>query len=227
MFIHMDTVHERLRYFRETVKGLSLRELQAAVNGRLGADEALSLGTISNYERPPADGARRAGPRLEFLVALKEAFPDLRLEWVMFGDGLPTQVAERLAAPEGLEAEAAAGGGFAARVLARHPDLELLSPEGSALFMAALTRLAMGEPGAALDEEHLLELAGDLRWLLLAPLAMWGFRHSPPYDAFSDYSVALLHALMRLMPPPGRGDAIARYEGSLAPRLRRDAPVGF
>jgi len=207
--------------------GLSLRELQARVNERLGEDEALSLGTISNYERPPSDGGRRAGPRIEFLVALKRAFPELRLEWLMFGEGQPTEVAERLAAPEGLEADAAAGGGFATRVLARHPDLELLSPEASALFMAALTRLAMGERDAELDESHLLDLAGDLRWLLLAPLAMWGFRHSPPYDAFSDYSVALLHALMQLMPRPGEGDPISAYEGSLAPRLREEVPVGF
>lgn len=227
MFSFMNSVHERMRHFRETVKGLSLRELQARVNERLGEDEALSLGTISNYERPPADGARRAGPRVEFLVALKRAFPDLRLEWLMFGEGQPTEMAERLAAPEGLEAGAAAEGGFAARVLERHPDLELLSPEASALFMAALTRLAMGEPEAALDEPHLLELAGDLHWLLLAPLAMWGFRHSPPYDAFSDYCVALLHALMQLMPRAGRGDPVDAYAGSLAPRLRDDAPVGF
>lgn len=216
-----------MRYFRETVKGLSLRELQTRVNQRLGPEEALSLGTISNYERPPSGGVPRAGPRIEFLVALKRAFPELRLEWLMFGEGQPTEVAERLAAPEGLEAAAAGGEGFSRRVLARYPDLELLSPEASALFMAALTRLAMGERDAELDEAHLLELAGDLRWLLLAPLAMWGFRHSPPYDAFSDYCVAIIHALMQLMPRPGEGDPIEAYAASLAPRLRADVPVGF
>jgi len=209
------------------VEGLSLRELQTAVNRRLGEDEALSLGTISNYERPAAGGTRRAGPRVEFVVALKRAFPDLRVEWLMFGEGQPTRVAEHLSAPEGLEAGAAGGGSFAARVLARYPDLELLSPEASALFMAALTRFAMGEPGLTVDEEQLLELAGDLRWLLLAPLSMWGFRDAPPYEAFSDYSVALLHALMQLMPRPGEGDPIATYRESLCPRLRRSTPVGF
>lgn len=227
MFIFMNTVHERLRYFRETVEGLSLRELQARVNEQLGEDAALSLGTVSNYERPPDDGGRRAGPRVEFVAALGRAFPDLRIEWLVCGAGLPTRVAERLAAPEGLEADAADGEGFAGRVLARYPDLELLSPEASALFMAALTRLAMGEPDGALGEEHLLDLAGDLRWVLLAPVGMWGFRHAPAYEAFSDYCVASLHALMQLMPGPGRGDDLGGYPDSRAPRLRATEPVGF
>jgi len=134
----------------------------------------------------------------EFLAALKRAFPPLRLEWLILGDGEPTTIAERLAAPEGLETKAGSATGedpsFAARVLARHPDLELLSPEASALFMAALTRLAMGEPKLALDEKDLMQLAGDLRWLLLLPPGAWGFHHTPPYRTFSDYAVAMLHA---------------------------------
>ena len=112
-------------------------------------------------------------------------------------------------------------------MLARYPDLELLSPEASALFMAALTRLAVGEPDMALDEEQILELAGDLRWLLLLPLGLWGFRHAPPYESFSDYSVALLHALMQLMPAATRGDPAADYPGSTGPALRERVPVGF
>ncbi len=226
MFIKMDTVQNRLRYFRESVEGLSLRAFQARINAELPASESLSLGTISNYERA-ADGKRRAGPRVEFVAALKRAFPALRLEWLLSGAGQPTEVAQRLAAPEGLEARAASedrgdrGAGFAARVLARYPDLELWSPEASALFMAALTRLATGEPDMAFEEEGLLELAGDLRWLVLAPLGMWGFRHAPDYQTFSDYAVAMLHALMQLMPATGDGDPIGAYQGSVGPRLRR------
>jgi len=224
----MDTVQERLRYLRETVLGLSLREFREAINAELDPGDALSLGTISNYERPGADGVRRPGPRVEFLGALKAAFPEVRLEWVIFGGGRPTGLAERLASPEGIEGAAVSReGGFAARVLERHPDLELLAPEASALFMAALTRVAMGEHEMALDEERLLDLAGDLRWLLLLPLRMWGFRHDPPYDVFSEYSVALLHALMLLMPPPGRGDAVADYAVSTGPALRERFPAGF
>ncbi|MFV1986791.1 MAG: hypothetical protein ACC682_05900 [Gemmatimonadota bacterium] len=223
----MNTVQERLRYFRETLRSLSVREFQAAINARLPENEALSLGTISNYERPTPDGSRRPGPRVEFLAALKEAFPEVRLDWIMFGDGQPTEVAELLASPDGLEVTGGGLSGFGARVIERYPDIELLPPEGAALFMAALTRLAMGEPDKALDEDLLLELAGDLRWLLLLPARLWGFRHDPPYEVFSDYTVAMLHALMQLMPPPGAGDRIGEYAGSRTPRLRTEYPVGF
>jgi len=227
MFTHMNTVQDRLRFFRESVQGLSLRDFRVAVNACLPVEVALSLGTISNYERPSESGARRAGPRVEFLSALKEAFPEIRLEWLVLGTGQPTEIAERLASPQGLEARTAPPDGFATRVLQRYPDLELLPPEGSALFMAALTRVAMGEPEMALDEDGLLDLAGDLRWLLLIPVRLWGFRHDPPYEAFSDYTVAMLHALTQLMPPSGRGDPLAEYPDSPGPRLRTDFPVGF
>lgn len=218
MFRYMDTVQSRLRFFRKDVQGLSLRDFRGRVNAELPEHARVSLGTLSNYERE-AGGSPRAGPRAEFLAALKRAFPPLRLEWLILGDGEPTTIAERLAAPEGPS--------FAARVLARYPDLELLSPEASALFMAALTRLAMGEPKLALDEGDLIELAGDLRWLLLLPPGAWGFRHAPPYRAFSDYAVAMLHALSRLMPESGEGDPISDHPASILPRLRRFRTVGF
>ncbi|MYA33911.1 MAG: hypothetical protein F4164_08170 [Gemmatimonadales bacterium] len=209
---------------------MSLRDFRSRVNAELPEHARVSLGTLSNYERE-AGGSSRAGPRAEFLAALKRAFPSLRLEWLILGDGEPTSLAERLAAPEGLEtkAESSTGGepSFASRVLMRYPDLELLSPEASALFMAALTRLAMGEPKLALDEEDLLQLAGDLRWLLLLPAGAWGFRHAPPYRTLSDYAVAMLHALSLLMPESGEGDPIADHAASILPRLRRFRKVGF
>ena len=230
MFTCMNTVQSRLRFFRREVQRVSLREFRARVNAELPEPARVSLGTLSNYERETG-GSPRAGPRAEFLAALKRAFPPLRLEWLILGDGEPTTVAERLAAPEGLETKAGASPGaepsFAARVLAYYPDLELLSPEASSLFMAALTRLATGEPELALDEGDLVELAGDLRWLLLLPPGAWGFRHAPPYRVFSDYAVAMLHALSQLMPESGEGDPIAEHAASILPRLRRFRKVGF
>ena len=229
MFIIMNSVQSRLRYFRKA-QGLSLRALRERVNAELPEAERVSLGTLSNYERE-AEGSPRSGPRAGFLAALKRAFPPLRLEWLILGEGEPTRLAERLAAPSGLEAKAesanAAGSSFAGRVLDRYPDLDLLSPEASAVFMSALTRLAMGEPKLALDEADLLQLAGDLRWLLLLPLGAWGFDHTPPYRTFSDYAVAMLHALSRLMPDNGEGDPIADHRSSRLPRLRRSQRVGF
>ncbi len=224
-----------MKFFREEIEGRSLREFRELINAELPAGAGLSLGTLSNYERAP-EGTRRPGPRAEFIAALKRAFPEIRLEWLILGEGQPTVVGERLASPDGMEARIEAedddssttrGSPFAARVLARYPDLELLSPEASALFMAALTRLAMGEPDMALDEEHLLELAGDLRWYLLSPLGAWGFLHDPPYRVFSDYAVAMLHGLMQLMPDTGEGDPISEYPGSAIPRARRLQTVGF
>ena len=96
MFTCMDTVQSRLKHFREAVLGLSLRELRERVNAELEAEDRLSLGTLSNYERPAGE-RRRPGPRTEFLGALKRAFPDLRLEWLVLGEGQPTRTTERLA----------------------------------------------------------------------------------------------------------------------------------
>ncbi len=259
----MNSVQSRLRFFRKHVQGLSLREFRRRINDRLPPEAQLSLGTLSNYERPddqprtgprsgspaagtgsPAAGAgasaagagasgarHRPGPRADFIAALKKAFPQLRLEWLILGDGQPTVVAEELASPGGLEAKARGEGddgvAFAGAVLERYPDLELLSPEASAMFMAALTRLAMGEREMALDEERLLDLAGDLRWLIFLPLRAWGFDHAPEYRVFSDYAVAALHGLSRLMPATGEGDPICDHAYSVLPRLRRVHSVGF
>ena len=93
--------------------------------------------------------------------------------------------------------------------------------------MAALTRFAMGEPERALGEEALLDLAGDLRWLVLLPLGLWGFHHAPPYDVFSDYCVGMLHALMLLMPAAGGGDPLSTRPTSALAELRDAHPVGF
>ncbi len=98
-------------------------------------------------------------------------------------------------------------------MLERCPDLELLSPEASALFMGALTRYAVGEPRMALAEDELLDLAEDLTWLLLLPVTLWGFDRTPSYDDLSDYAVAMLHALMQLMPARGKGDPIEEHPG--------------
>ena len=229
MFRIMDSVQSRLGFLRRDVLGLSLREFRSRVNAQLPGDARLSLGTLSNYEHAGA-GPPKAGPRADFIGALKRAFPPLRLEWLVLGEGTPTILEERLATTEGLEHGSDTEAGdepFAARVLARYPDLELLSPEASAMFMAALTRLAVGEPRMALDEQRLLDLAGDLRWLLFLPLGAWGFRHAPPYRTFSDYAVAMLHALSGLMPERGDGDPIGDHAGSLLPELRSCRSVGF
>lgn len=225
----MHSLAERLRHWRQEIARLSLREMQEAVNAHLPEGDRVSLGTVSNYERVPEAGGRRAGPRAEYVSALKRAFPELRLPWLLLGEGRPTELAERVGGDGDLERAADGRGkdGLAARILERYPDLELLPPEASALFTGALTRWVMGAPEADLDEEHLLELAGDLRWLLLLPYRLWGFDPSPDYESFSAYSVALLHALMLAMPSPGGGEAADRYGAYPNRGLRRRLRVGF
>jgi hypothetical protein len=235
----MNSVQERIAYWRGSVKRLSLRDFRDQVNAHLPEAGRVSLGTINNYERVPEGARARGGPRAEFLLALKAAFPEIRLDWLLLGKGEPTELAERLASPEGLESDSGAdsresgepveGGAltFSERVLARYPDLELMAPEASALFMGGLTRYAMGEPQLELDATELLELAGDLRWLLLLPLQLWGFRREPSYEELSDYAVAMLHALMQLMPRTGEGDPIGEYDASLAPKLRNAHPISL
>lgn len=226
MSTNLNTVQERLRHFREHVRRLSLREMLAAVNAELDDAERISLGTLSNYERGPTSGASRAGPRASFLGALKRAFPELRLPWLLLGEGPPTELGDRtqaLAGREGMPPE----GGLAGRLRAEHPDLELLSPEASALFVGALTRYATGEPRMELDEEMILELAADLRWLLFLPFRLWGFESRPDYERFSEYCVAALHALALAMPSPGEGDPAAAYSRAPNRGLRETLEVGF
>lgn len=222
----MNSVQERLRHWRQ-VKGLSLRELQEAVNAHLAPPARVSLGTVSNYERPPQETAPRPGPRTEFVAALKAAFPELRLEWLLLGEGQPTVAGARVAAVTGEGAAGRSDSVLAGRVLERFPDLAFLSPEAAALFLGALTRYATGAPRMDLGEEQILELAGDLRWLLLLPLRSWGFDHEPGYERFSAYSVAMLHALTLAMPDAGRGDPISALAESPLRRLREASPGGL
>lgn len=223
----MDSVQSRLRRWREEVKRLSVREFHQRVNAHLPPGRRVSLGSVSNYERSGNGRGAGAPPRADYLAAVKRAFPELRLEWLLLGEGEPTVAGGRVAESAGAARGMAAAGGLGGLLADRLPDLGLLSPEASALFLGALTRYATGDPGMDVGEREILELAEDLRWLLLLPLSLWGFRHEPDYERFSAYSVAMLHALMQAMPGPGRGDPIASYPGFPARELREAAPVGF
>jgi len=89
-----DTIQGRLRYWLTDVEGVSLRRVHVAVNEQLPKKLRISLGTMSNYTR--GEGEDVPGPRAEFLVALKKAFPDLNLAWLLFGRGMPTETGEAI-----------------------------------------------------------------------------------------------------------------------------------
>lgn len=80
----LETLQGRLRHWREKVVKLTLREVWEAVNTHLPEGESISLATVNNYEAP-----RHQPPRTSFLIALKKAFPDLNLEWLLFNTGEP------------------------------------------------------------------------------------------------------------------------------------------
>ena len=108
----LDTLRERLRYWRRIVMGLTQRELCEWLNQDKPKEERVPKTTLSNYERgtePPAS----------FIEALKRAFPDLNLNWLLLNEGEPSQLQEiARRAHEELEQELAGGvqkvGGFGA-----------------------------------------------------------------------------------------------------------------
>ena len=78
------TVAHRLKSWRKNVARVSLRELREAVNQHLVGDDQVSVSTVNNYEVPGRE------PRASYLVALKRAFPELNLDWLLFGEGEPS-----------------------------------------------------------------------------------------------------------------------------------------
>jgi hypothetical protein len=87
-----DTIQGRLKYWLTDVEGVSLRRVHLAVNEQLPEKLQVSLTTMSNYTR--GEVVDVPGPRAEVLVALKKAFPDLNLAWLLFGRGMPTEAGE-------------------------------------------------------------------------------------------------------------------------------------
>ncbi len=88
-----DNVQERFRYWRQEIAGVSQAQLCEEVNRHLPTESEVAVTTICNYERATE-------PRVSFLDALKKAYPDLNLSWLISGSGEPRlsdeQAAERL-----------------------------------------------------------------------------------------------------------------------------------
>jgi hypothetical protein len=79
-----DSVHERLRFWRTEVVGVSQVGFCEAVNRYLSEADKVGVTTVSNYERTTQ-------PRASFLAALKRVYPALNLEWLVTGEGRPLQ----------------------------------------------------------------------------------------------------------------------------------------
>jgi hypothetical protein len=87
----LDSIPRRLRHWRDIhaarelgLEGtLSLENLAEAVRPFI-AGRPLARQTVSSYETTGAN------PKSDYLVALKRAFPQLSLEWLLLGQGPPT-----------------------------------------------------------------------------------------------------------------------------------------
>ncbi len=75
-----DSVQARLKHWREEIAKLSQAQLCELVNGHLPKGKAVVVSTVSNYERTTE-------PRASFLAALKQAYPELNLDWLVSGEG--------------------------------------------------------------------------------------------------------------------------------------------
>ena len=79
----LDTVQQRLRYWRTEIAELSRSQLRKEVNEYLEPGEQVaSVTTISNYESSTQ-------PRASFLSALMRIDPNLSLVWLIVGSGEP------------------------------------------------------------------------------------------------------------------------------------------
>ncbi len=124
-----ETVHERLKFWRSEVLGISQAELAQGVNAQLEADQRVAVTTVSNYER-------RTEPRASFLAALKRAYPEINLSWLVTGEGKPVSspsaIAERIGA-------VGAGSEPGRRLLIEQPGLKRFRdlPDSAALVVLA------------------------------------------------------------------------------------------
>jgi hypothetical protein len=98
MYVKMEGpagIASRLAYWRKTVLNVPLREIEERVNKHLEDGSKAKLSTIHGFETTVTkSGKTRPSPRAEWIAALKQAYPYLNLDWLLFGRGEPTIVAE-------------------------------------------------------------------------------------------------------------------------------------
>jgi len=197
----------RLRRWREE-NGLSFRALQARINEHLPSDEQVGVATLSDWER---DGA--SGPRAPVLEAMVKAFPDLRLEWLLFGTGEVTKVATDIL--EEVDAIEYEGRLVNIPVWASLKDFPSSVRTAFASVLVHMYRSLPDAPDDVNSDEGraaLVELAVDLQDLLFLPSFCRAFhpRDEPGLASLDarqreSFGLAILHALSLLVPGPGAG----------------------
>lgn len=81
---NLDGITRRFREWRSTM-GLTLEEVQQAVNRYLPEERQVGRSTVNNYEA-------RNPPPATFIAALKKAYPgEVDLKWFLFGEDVPDE----------------------------------------------------------------------------------------------------------------------------------------
>ncbi len=111
-----ETIHDRLKYWRHEVLGVSQSRLCETVNSHLPAEDRVAVTTVSNYERTTE-------PRGSFLAALKKAYPEINLEWLVAGQG-KLLASEQRTADALRQARAENGEGSAATTVMEQPGMQ-------------------------------------------------------------------------------------------------------
>ena len=152
---------------------------------------------MSNYERSTE-------PRASFLAALKKAFPELNLDWLVSGDGRPLapekRIAELLSRAQGEE------GLGAFSELLRHPGMQRLRalPEPAAhMMLVFLEEVRLADMGyCGYQSRAWRDFLQRFSHLYFEPFQ--SPRHFAPKETLSDlelinYTLALIVALRPLV----------------------------
>lgn len=146
-----ETLSERLRWWRDEVSGLSYGKMADRMNEHLPEDRQVHRTTLHGWEtqedpRPSPDRIR----------AIIEAFPSMRLEWLLFGDQPAVKTRQDMEEKED-------GSEIRKLVKEEYPKVRLFDASNRELFFELLSDYVMAfEDGGTTPEEKVLELARDL-----------------------------------------------------------------
>lgn len=194
-----ETLGDRLRQWRD-FHDLSYGKLADAVNENLPEDRQIHRVTFHDWEKQ-----ERPSPSPDRLRAILRAFPSMRTEWLLWGEGSPVVTKE--------EMEEKVGGqrteeGLLDQIKREHPKVRQFDAATRELLVSVLTDWALAfEDGGDVSDEKLVEMAGAL----LHPIRAFtegvpGFRTAGEDGrGFQQFARATLQALSLHI--RGRGEA--------------------
>ena len=198
-----ETIHERLKYWRHEVLGVSQSRLCETVNSHLPAEDRVAVTTVSNYERTTE-------PRGSFLGALKKAYPEINLDWLVVGQGKLLASEQRTA--EALRLARAENGGGGATPLMDQAGMQRfrgLSEPAVHILVAFLEEVRQSNP--EYQSEHSRQWRDFLQrfsHFFFEPFQStrhFAARQSLSDDQLTNYTLALIASIRPLvMTPRGR-----------------------